>query len=158
MTPLNRYLVPLFLATGALHAQESADIIIYGGTSASIAAAVQAKKMGASVIVVSPDKHLGGLSSGGLGFTDSGRKETIGGVSREFYQKIYAASGGVPAEDGGFGTFINYPDADLADPRWNQSNVPWHTLYYGDGYARLQRVKARWDPRNVFHHALSVRS
>ncbi|MEU9872817.1 FAD-binding protein [Actinomadura sp. NPDC048021] len=76
---------------------------------------------------------------------------------REFYRKIYAASGGVPAEDGGFGTFINYPDADLADPRWNQSNVPWHTLYYGDGYARLQRVKARWDPRNVFHHTLSVR-
>jgi hypothetical protein len=89
MTRLNRYLVPLFLATGALQAQESADIIIYGGTSASIAAAVQAKKMGVSVIVVSPDKHLGGLSSGGLGFTDSGRKETIGGVSREFYQKIY---------------------------------------------------------------------
>ena len=66
-----------------------ADIIIYGGTSAAITAAVQAKKLGKSVIVVSPDKHLGGLSSGGLGFTDTGNKEVIGGLSREFYHRLY---------------------------------------------------------------------
>ena len=66
-----------------------ADIIIYGGTSAAITAAVQAKKMGKSVIVVSPDEHLGGLSSGGLGYTDTGNKSVIGGLSREFYQRIY---------------------------------------------------------------------
>jgi len=45
--------------------------------------------MGRSVIVVSPDKHLGGLSSSGLGFTDTGNKEVIGGLAREFYQFIY---------------------------------------------------------------------
>jgi hypothetical protein len=67
----------------------SADVIIYGGTSAAITAAVQVKKMGKSVIIVSPDKHLGGLSSGGLGFTDTGNKEVIGGLSREFYQRLY---------------------------------------------------------------------
>ena len=61
-----------------------ADVIIYGGTSAAVTAAVQVKKMGKSVIIVSPDKHLGGLSSGGLGFTDTGNKEVIGGLSREF--------------------------------------------------------------------------
>ncbi len=66
-----------------------ADIIIYGGTSAAVTAAVQAKKMGKSVIVVSPDIHLGGLSSGGLGFTDTGNKEVIGGLSREFYHRLY---------------------------------------------------------------------
>lgn len=66
-----------------------ADIIIYGGTPAAIVAAVQAKKMGKHVIVVSPDKHLGGLSSGGLGFTDTGNKEVIGGLAREFYHGIY---------------------------------------------------------------------
>ncbi|GAA4402772.1 hypothetical protein GCM10023187_18210 [Nibrella viscosa] len=66
-----------------------ADVIIYGGTSAAVTAAVQVKKMGKSVIVVSPDKHLGGLSSGGLGFTDTGNKEVIGGLSREFYQRLY---------------------------------------------------------------------
>ncbi len=55
------------------------------------------------------------------------------------------------------GAMINHPDVDLADPAWNTSGVPWHTLYYKDNYPRLQRVKARWDPRNVFHHALSIR-
>jgi hypothetical protein len=65
------------------------DIVIYGGTSAAITAAVQAKKMGKSVIIVSPDKHLGGLTSGGLGFTDSGNTGSIGGLSREFYHRVY---------------------------------------------------------------------
>ena len=67
-----------------------ADVIVYGGTSAAVIAAVQVKKMGKSVIIVSPDKHLGGLSAGGLGFTDTGNKEVIGGLSREFYQRLYA--------------------------------------------------------------------
>ena len=67
----------------------SADVIIYGGTSAAITAAVQVSRMGKSVIVVSPDQHLGGLSSGGLGFTDTGNKEVIGGISREFYHRIF---------------------------------------------------------------------
>ncbi|QHT68596.1 FAD-dependent oxidoreductase [Rhodocytophaga rosea] len=66
-----------------------ADIIVYGGTSAAITAAVQAIRMGKSVLVVSPDTHLGGLSSGGLGFTDTGKKEVIGGLAREFYHRIY---------------------------------------------------------------------
>jgi len=66
-----------------------ADVIIYGGTSAAVASAVQVTRMGKSVIMVSPDVHLGGLSSGGLGFTDTGNKKVIGGISREFYQKIY---------------------------------------------------------------------
>ncbi|GHB54265.1 FAD-dependent oxidoreductase [Persicitalea jodogahamensis] len=67
----------------------SADVIIYGGTAAAVTAAVQVKKMGKSVIVVSPDKHLGGLSAGGLGFTDTGNKSVIGGLAREFYHRLY---------------------------------------------------------------------
>ncbi|MBO0949320.1 FAD-dependent oxidoreductase [Fibrella forsythiae] len=70
-------------------ALRQADVIIYGGTSAAVMAAVQVTKMGKSVIIVSPDKHLGGLSSGGLGFTDTGNKEVIGGLAREFYQRLY---------------------------------------------------------------------
>lgn len=66
-----------------------ADVVIYGGTSAAVIAAVQVKKMGKSVVVVSPDKHLGGLSSSGLGYTDTGNKSVIGGLARTFYQKIY---------------------------------------------------------------------
>jgi hypothetical protein len=65
------------------------DVVVYGGTSGAIAAAVQAKRMGKSVVVVSPDKHLGGLSSGGLGYTDTGNKATIGGVAREFYHRVW---------------------------------------------------------------------
>ena len=61
---------------------EEHDVVIYGGTSAAVVAAVQAKRMGKSVVVVSPDRHLGGLSSGGLGWTDSGDKTVIGGLAR----------------------------------------------------------------------------
>ena len=79
-------LFPFFLSAQPKY---EADVIVYGGTSAAITAAVQVKKMGKSVIIVSPDTHLGGLSSGGLGFTDTGNKEVIGGLSREFYHRLY---------------------------------------------------------------------
>jgi len=65
------------------------DVVVYGGTSAGVIAAVQAKKMGKSVVLVGPDKHLGGLSSGGLGFTDTGNKAVIGGLAREFYHRVW---------------------------------------------------------------------
>lgn len=82
---------PSFKTSSSIKANvHTAEVIIYGGTSAAITAAVQVKKMGKSVIIVSPDSHLGGLSSGGLGFTDTGNKEVIGGLSREFYQRLYA--------------------------------------------------------------------
>ena len=77
---------------------------------------------------------------------------------REYYRDMYAATGGVPVPgDASDGCYINYPDIDTADPEWNTSGVPWHTLYFKDNYPRLQRVKAAWDPRDVFHHALSIR-
>lgn len=78
----------LFLTSSCLVGAEY-DIVVYGGTSAGVIAAVQAKKMGKSVIIVSPDKHLGGLSSGGLGFTDTGNKAVIGGLARDFYHRIW---------------------------------------------------------------------
>lgn len=65
------------------------DVIVYGGTSAAVTSAVQISRMGNSVIIVSPDRHLGGMTSSGLGFTDTGNKEVIGGLAREFYQLIY---------------------------------------------------------------------
>jgi len=76
---------------------------------------------------------------------------------RNFYKDLFAASGGVPVpnEQAG-GCMINHPDTDLADPNWNTSGIRWQSLYYQDNYARLQQVKQKWDPRNVFHHALSI--
>ena len=76
----NTILAALLLVGAGTHcsiAQEAArphvsDLVVYGGTSAGVIAAVQAKKLGKSVVVVGPDKHLGGLTSGGLGWTDTG--------------------------------------------------------------------------------------
>ncbi|WP_375583306.1 FAD-dependent oxidoreductase [Cyclobacterium xiamenense] len=83
-------LLPLWVACSPGQEQEEiTDLIVYGGTSGAITAAIQAKKMGKSVLVISPDKHLGGLTAGGLGWTDTGKKEVIGGLSREFYQRVY---------------------------------------------------------------------
>ncbi len=66
------------------------DVVVYGCTSAGIAAGIQAKRMGKQPVVVCPETHLGGLSAGGLGWTDSGRKEAIGGFAREFYRRVKA--------------------------------------------------------------------
>ncbi|MFD0772757.1 FAD-binding oxidoreductase [Streptomonospora algeriensis] len=77
---------------------------------------------------------------------------------REFYRAVYADTGGVPVPNADTdGCFINYCDADLGDEDLNTSGTPWHELYFKDNYARLRRVKKRWDPRDAFHHAQSVR-
>ena len=72
----------------AAAAETRRDVVVYGATSGGITAAIQAKAMGRSVIVVEPGKHLGGLSAGGLGATDVGNKAAIGGLAREFYRRI----------------------------------------------------------------------
>ncbi|GAA1577636.1 FAD-binding oxidoreductase [Kribbella sancticallisti] len=77
--------------------------------------------------------------------------------ARNIYRDLYRDTGGVPVpNEVNAGSYINYPDVDLADPEYNTSGVPWHRLYYGDNYPRLQRVKATWDPRNIFRHKLSI--
>ena len=64
------------------------DVVVYGGTSAGIAAAIQCSRMGKTVILIEPFQRLGGLTTGGLGQTDIGNKSAIGGIAREFYQNI----------------------------------------------------------------------
>lgn len=70
-------------------AERTYDVVVYGGTSGAVVAAVHAARAGRRVALVSPDEHLGGLSSGGLGWTDTGNKAVIGGVSREFYHRVW---------------------------------------------------------------------
>lgn len=65
------------------------DVVIYGGTSAGIAAAVQVKRMGGSVVVLEPSRRIGGLTTGGLGQTDIGNKAAIGGIARDFYERVH---------------------------------------------------------------------
>lgn len=72
------------------HSPQSADIVVYGATAGGVAAAVQGARMGKKVILVEPGKHVGGLTSGGLGATDIGNKGAIGGISREFYRRLGA--------------------------------------------------------------------
>lgn len=83
-----RWLSIVLVAAG-LFADGRADVIVYGCTSGAMTAAVQTKKMGKSVLVVCPEKHLGGLTAGGLGWTDSGNKTVIGGLAREFYHRVW---------------------------------------------------------------------
>ena len=64
------------------------DVCVYGGTAGGVAAAIQAARMGKSVVLIEPSKHIGGLTSGGLGWTDSGDKRAVGGIAREFYQRV----------------------------------------------------------------------
>ena len=75
---------PLFSQNG-----ETFDIVIYGGTSAGISAAIQSSRMGKSVVMIEPSKGTGGLTTGGLGKTDTGNNAAIGGIAREFYVNIY---------------------------------------------------------------------
>ncbi len=64
------------------------DIVVYGGTSSGVVAAVQASLMGKTVIVLEPGRHLGGMTASGLGWTDAGDKAVVGGLCREFYRRI----------------------------------------------------------------------
>ncbi len=64
------------------------DVVIYGGTSAGVAAAIQVARMGQHVVLIEPGRHIGGMTSGGLGATDIGNKAAIGGIAREFYRRI----------------------------------------------------------------------
>ncbi|WP_349316354.1 FAD-dependent oxidoreductase [Chitinophaga sp. MM2321] len=69
-------------------APKEVDVCIYGGTSAGVIAAYTAKKLNKTVLLIEPTKHLGGLTSGGLGYTDIGNKYAISGISRDFYRRI----------------------------------------------------------------------
>ena len=64
------------------------DVVVYGGTSAGVVAAVKADRLGHTVALVCPDTRLGGLTTNGLGWTDTGDKRVIGGIARQFYQEI----------------------------------------------------------------------
>lgn len=77
-----------FQAVYAQQTPTTVDICVYGGTSAGVMAAYTAKKAGKSVILIEPGRHLGGLTTGGLGFTDIGNKYAITALSRDFYRHI----------------------------------------------------------------------
>ena len=121
---MTRFLIVTWLATVLLTpraavcaeapASLTADVIIYGGTSGGVVAAVQAARMGKTVILLEPSQHLGGMTAGGLSRTDIGnapdRTRAIGGLTREVYQRIGAAYGMKP------GTEFDPPKSTDATP------------------------------------------
>lgn len=82
------FLIGTFFSSCQESQTNTYDIVIYGATSGGIAAAVQAKRMNKSVLLIEPSARIGGLTTGGLGQTDIGNKSAIGGISREFYEDI----------------------------------------------------------------------
>ena len=86
---LHRTLLSLLALPTLLIAADSADVVIYGGTSGGVTAAIQTARMGRTAILIEPTKFLGGLTTGGLGATDIGNKKAIGGLSREFYARVF---------------------------------------------------------------------
>lgn len=90
LTPLAVFAVSLLLPLSAAPAaEETYDVVIYGGTSGGVTAAVQVKRMGKTAVLIEPTRFLGGLTTGGLGATDIGNKRAIGGLSREFYRRVH---------------------------------------------------------------------
>jgi hypothetical protein len=92
-----------------------------------------------------------------VGWADPAQDEIHVAWLRKLYADIYKDTGGVPVPNAvNAGSYINYPDVDLAGPAINKSGLPWHDLYYLGNHPRLQQVKAKWDPRNIFRNKLSI--
>src|SRR5882724_12586405 len=80
--------VGLFCGNALSQKMVEADICVYGGTSAGVIAAYTTQKLGKKAILIEPGRRLGGMSSGGLGYTDIGNKYAISGLARDFYRRI----------------------------------------------------------------------
>ena len=81
-------IVAVALLMGACNIPTKYDVCIYGGTSAGVVAAYSAAQRGLEVVLIEPTEHIGGMTSGGLGFTDIGNKQVIAGVAKQFYRKV----------------------------------------------------------------------
>jgi len=99
------------------------DVCIYGGTSAGVIAALQAKRMGLRVALVAFGRHLGGLTASGLGATDIGNKSAIGGMSREFYRAVGEHYGG-DEPDGSKWTFEPHVAENIFNHWIEKADIP----------------------------------
>jgi hypothetical protein len=80
-----RAVLILLLAALSPAATRTFDVVVYGGTAGGVIAAVSAARQGLHTALIEPSAHIGGMVSGGLGRTDYGKKEVIGGYALEFY-------------------------------------------------------------------------
>lgn len=110
--------------------EENVDVCVYGGTSGGVIAAYTAKKLGKTVVLIEPGKHVGGLTTGGLGYTDIGNKYAITGLSRDFYRRI----------GNHYGKFEQWIFEPSVAEQTFQHYIKWATLNIVYGY-RLADVK-----------------
>jgi choline dehydrogenase-like flavoprotein len=109
----------LLVAFGSLPARAAtfeADVCVYGGTSGGVIAAVQAARMGKTVILLESGRHLGGMTSGGLSAVDIGDPRSVGGLAREYFTKLAATTGTVLAWDKPFENKSGGPATGGATP------------------------------------------
>jgi len=85
---MKKFMFAIWVTCALLARAESYDVVIYGSSPAALSAAVQAKRMGVSAVIVSPETRIGGLTTGGLGQTDIGNKQAFGGIALEFYRDV----------------------------------------------------------------------
>jgi len=109
-------------------AETPAEVVVYGGTSAGVTAAVEAARMGRKVVLIEAGEHLGGLSSSGLGMTDNGSTDTIGGLAREFYQRVYR----------------HYTEPQAWTHGTREEFVAWLPKIWGVDGARMEEIKAQF--------------
>jgi hypothetical protein len=88
LTPSRREFLITLAASPLAARTHDADVVVYGATSAGLASAIQVARMGRSVVLLNPGTHVGGLTTGGLSWTDIGNKQVVGGIAREFYRRI----------------------------------------------------------------------
>ncbi len=119
-----------------------ADLCIYGGTSAGVAAALQAKRMGLKVVIAEFGRHLGGLSASGLGATDIGNKAAIGGISRSFYRTLGQVYPDHPTRDvdGSVWTFEPHAAETIFNDWVGENDIP---VYFEQHLARVETSSGR---------------
>src|SRR4029079_8575281 len=81
-------ILSVLLVISCCSSTRGADVIVYGGTAGGVISAVAASREGASVILLEPGRHLGGMVSGGLGWGDVNRPEIVGGLAREYFERV----------------------------------------------------------------------
>lgn len=73
---------------GGLGAQQSYDLVVYGGTAGGVMTAISGARHGLKTVLLEPRDHVGGMATGGLSRTDTGVREVIGGLALEFYYRV----------------------------------------------------------------------
>jgi hypothetical protein len=137
--------------------QVEADLCIYGGTPAGITAAVQASRMGLSVVIAEFGRHLGGVTASGLGRTDTGNKSAIGGIAREFYRELGKRYGS--DEPDGAAWYMEPHVAEAIFQEWMETaKVP---VYFGQHLAQVEKqggkiVRITMENGNVFRAGMYI--